>query len=135
VPVVDASVAVAYFRTDDSGHLRSRAWWLRMAEQGEELAAPSILLAEVGSALARVTDDDALAEAAVELLAGGEVVRLYAVGPGFAHDAAWLGIERRVRGADAVYLALAKALDTPLITLDRQQIERAGDAVTAGEPG
>lgn len=135
MPVVDASVVVAFLHAGDAGHRRSRDWWQAAAERGEMLDAPAILLAEVGAALARSTGDETLAAAAVELLSGGDVLELHAVDPGLARHAARIGIRQRVRGADAVYLALAQYLDEPLITLDRQQIERAGDGVEVCEPG
>ena len=43
-----------------------------------------------------------------------------------ARAAATLAGQLRVRGADAVYLAVAAALRLPLVTWDAEQRERAG---------
>jgi predicted nucleic acid-binding protein len=40
----------------------------------------------------------------------------------------------KLRGADAVYVALAAALREPLITLDTEMLERARDVVDAMTP-
>jgi predicted nucleic acid-binding protein len=41
---------------------------------------------------------------------------------------------RSLRGADAVYVALADLLDLPLVTWDREQRERAGRRVRVITP-
>jgi predicted nucleic acid-binding protein len=41
-----------------------------------------------------------------------------------ADEAGRLGAERRLRGADAIYAAVAHRYRTALITWDRQQLER-----------
>jgi len=45
-----------------------------------------------------------------------------------------LAAEHRIRGCDAVYVALARQLDMPLITLDRQQLERGAAVVATRVP-
>jgi predicted nucleic acid-binding protein len=50
--------------------------------------------------------------------------------------AADIAIDLRLRGANAVYVALARRLDLPLVTWDREQRERAGriiDVLTPAE--
>ena len=41
----------------------------------------------------------------------------------------------RIRGCDAVYVALAEALDEPLVTFDEQQAARAAGVVRVLRPG
>jgi len=45
-----------------------------------------------------------------------------------------IAAEHRIRGCDAIYIALAEQLNDSLVTLDRQQLERAADIVTTHEP-
>ena len=40
----------------------------------------------------------------------------------------------RLRGADATYVAVAQRLDLPLITWDREQLERASRLITVRSP-
>ena len=42
--------------------------------------------------------------------------------------------ERRLRGADAYYVALAAELSLPLVSWDREQIDRAAPLVSAYSP-
>ena len=51
------------------------------------------------------------------------------VGNSLAARAAEIAIERRIRGCEAVYVALAEASGLPLLTLDRQQRERSAGLV------
>lgn len=134
MPVVDASVVVAVFRADDPGHAASRTWLDRALDRDEPITAPAILLAEVAAALARGLDDDALALHAVETLLQGPLVELHPVTAELGRAAAELATTCRLRGCDAVYAALARSLQVPLVTLDRQQLERAIGAVETRRP-
>ncbi|MBN1628847.1 MAG: PIN domain-containing protein [Thermoleophilia bacterium] len=51
-----------------------------------------------------------------------------------ATEAANLAAECGMRGADAVYVAVARLFDTMLVTLDRQQRERCPSTVRAVGP-
>lgn len=57
----------------------------------------------------------------------GEELRL-------AREAARTGAEFQLRGADAVYAATARQQGSVLVTLDRQQLERLGEAVRVLTP-
>ena len=51
-----------------------------------------------------------------------------------AHEAAKIAGSRRLRGADAVYVALAAACQEPLLTLDAEMLERAQGVAEALTP-
>ena len=51
---------------------------------------------------------------------------LYDVDDELIAHATTIAIGRRVRGTDAIYVALAEMHDVPLITWDRQQAQAAG---------
>ncbi len=85
----------------------------------EELAAPHLIDAEVGHALRRLTHRGViqvhLAERAIDYSFGLQITR-------YPHVAlmprAW-DLRHNLSFYDALYIALAEALDVPLITLDR----------------
>jgi predicted nucleic acid-binding protein len=85
---------------------------------GEDLAAPFLLDAEVGSALRRLVRAGSLtagrAETALDDLAELEIERHPHVG--LVHRA-W-ALRDNVTFYDALYVALSEALDVPLVTLD-----------------
>jgi predicted nucleic acid-binding protein len=83
-----------------------------------------VLLVEVAAAVARVFDDTErglTVARAVRDLPGQIWVPL---DKSLADEAGRLAAERRVRGADAIYAAVAHRYGSSLITWDRQQLER-----------
>ena len=47
----------------------------------------------------------------------------------------WVAAQQRLRGGDAVYLALATKDTAPLITLDAEMLKRAPEGVRVFTPG
>lgn len=132
--VVDASVYVALVHADEPGHAESWAW-LRFAQiQGETLRAPAILAAEVAAAIRRGTESPELAHQIVQQLLTFNVVELVPVSVHLAGRAAVIAADHRLRGCDAVYVALADQWDDVLVTLDRQQLERGADLIVTQRP-
>ncbi len=134
MPVVDASVCVALFKSDEVGHEASRAWLAEAGEMEEPIVSPVILLAEVGSALGRGLGDDALARQAVSFLRVKGLVELHPVTEALAARASEIASEQHLRGCDSIYVALAKKLEMELVTLDGQQLERGALVVPTRNP-
>ncbi len=133
--VVDASVWVSALVPQDVHHARSRAWLEERLREGVLLVAPVILLAEVAGAIARRTGDPTLGEGAVDMLLSLPTLRLVPVDDRVGGEAARLAARLRLRGADALYVAVASLLEVPLITWDREQQERCQAVVRASSPG
>lgn len=134
MPVLDASVCVSLFRADDPGHLASLRW-LEEALRGDELiVSPVILLAELAAALGRGLGDAELPCRVVELLRTRQIIDLLPVSEALAARAAEIAARQKVRGCDAIYLALAEQLEMDLVTLDRQQLERGAEVVATRNP-
>jgi predicted nucleic acid-binding protein len=68
--------------------------------------------------VSRREDRSDLANTAVFLLLANPYLRVVAVDLQLAQMAAGLAATHRIRGADAVYVATARALQMPLVTLD-----------------
>ena len=75
-----------------------------------------------------------LAHQIVQQLLTFNVVELVPVSVHLAGRAAVVATDHRLRGCDAVYVALADQLDDVLVTLDRQQLERGADLVVTRRP-
>jgi predicted nucleic acid-binding protein len=132
--VVDATVVVSRLVTHDAHHAASRAWLARHVAAGGLLIAPALLLAEVAGAVARRTGAPRLAQRAVETVLGLPALRLVPVDDVLARTAADLAGRLRLRGADAVYIAAAAALQLPLVTWDLEQRERAARVIEVLAP-
>jgi len=133
--VIDASVYIAVVNRSDHHHAAARAWHHGTAQGGEPLFAPWILVAEVSAALSRGLGDAAFAHQTVHQIADDGMVQLIPVDAALAVRAAAIAADHRIRGCDAVYVALAAELGETLVTFDRQQSARAAAAVPVHRPG
>ena len=132
--VIDASVYIALVKAHEREHSSSWAWFEQATAAKESLVAPVILLAEVAAALSRGVGDPTLAHRVVQQLARSEAIELLPVSMTMAEQAAEIAAEHRIRGCDAVYVALAEQLSDTLVTLDRQQLERGAALVAVRAP-
>ena len=128
VAVVDASIWVSRFVTQDCNHRASYEWLDRHLGNGG-IVAPMILLSEVAGPIARQTGDPGVAHAAVSAMVRMPGLRLVPVDRQLGRSAAGLAADLQLRGAAAIYVALALGLSLPLVTWDRQQHARGAAAV------
>lgn len=132
--VVDASVWVSLMVATERHHLASRRWLIDRTRAGTLLVAPALMLPEVGGALARRTGAAGLARRALERLSRLPGLRLVPLDHALAEIAGQLAISLALRGADAVYVATARALALPLISWDTEQLTRGARAVRVLTP-
>lgn len=132
--IVDASVWVSRFIIADLHHDESRFWLQQHLSGGSRVVSPTLLLVEVAGAIARRTGDTRHAQRTIDLLRATPGLRWVALSGETADQAAVLAAGQRLRGADAVYVALAKRLRIPLITWDNEQLSRSGPAIQALAP-
>lgn len=134
MPVIDASVYVTMLDINDPKQADCKAWFTATAIADEPIIAPSLILSEVAAAISRGRNDAQLAKTVARTLETSAIVRLVAVTPHLAQRAAMIAADQRVRGADAIYLALAQQLDDVLVTLDQQQLLRGATVVKTRQP-
>jgi predicted nucleic acid-binding protein len=118
----------------DVHHGAARRWLEERTSAGNELVAPVILLPEIGGAIARQTKSQNQAAAALELVRKIPGLRLVPVDHRLGSAAADLAMSLRLRGADAVYVAVASHLKIPMVTLDVEQRERAATVIEVRMP-
>lgn len=131
---IDSSVFVSAARPSERGHLASTTFleWVRRTRP--RLFLPTLVMAEVAAALSRTGSDAALAQQYALAISQLPNAVLVPLDEGLAGQAAALGAQHRLRGADAVYLATAALFAAQLITLDREQLERCSVIVQALTP-
>ena len=132
--VVDASVWVSVFLTQDVHHRAARRWLDDRLASGETIVSPVLLLSEVGGAISRQTKSPETAARALKVIGGIPGLRLVPVDHRLGRAAADLAVQLRLRGADAVYVAVAAHLKIPLVTLDAEQKERARELIEVRMP-
>ena len=133
--VVDASVWVSRFLPEDAFHQTSRAWLIEMTAAGVALIAPTIALAEVAGSIARRTGSEQLGYQIVQQIRQLPTVQFIAVDAALGQLAAQIASTYRLRGADAVYMAVAQRLQIPLVSWDQEHLERAAAGVATFRPG
>jgi predicted nucleic acid-binding protein len=133
--VVDASVLVSHLVPHDVHHAASRDWITRHVAAGGLLIAPALLLSEIAGAVSRRTGAPGLARRAVDAVLGLPALRLVAVDEALGRATAILAARLRLRRADAVHVAAARALRLPLVTWDVEQGERSATTVEVRYPG
>jgi predicted nucleic acid-binding protein len=132
--VVDASVLIAAVLPNEPFHADAKDFMRRLMEVGAYIYLPTIAFAEVAAAIARGAGDEQLALAVVGEYNIRPDLRRVEVDLVLGDLATEIAARQRIRGCDAVYVALAYAEQATLITLDGQQRERAPAAVSARTP-
>jgi predicted nucleic acid-binding protein len=131
--VVDASVWVSRLVPTDVFHEQVKYWLDDQRRQGVEYVCPSLLLPEVGGAISRRTETPQLGQQAVAALQDLPGLRLVEMDASLVNTAARLAADLGLRGADALYVAVAYRLGLPLATLDADQIKRTSEVVSIKE--
>jgi len=134
VIVVDASVWVAVFVARDVYHASSDRWLSGWNIAGGTVIVPTLLIPEMAGAIARQTGDTGLVATVTGDLRDDPTVRFVALDVVLARDAATIAANLKLRGADAVYVALAQREDVPLVTWDREQLSRAKGVIAVATP-
>jgi len=132
--VIDASVWVAAFLAHDAHHRDAAVLLRRLVEEGITVTTPLLALSEVAGAIARQTDDSKLAEKIAVFLHAQAWIQFVPLTDDLATAAATSAAQQRLRGADAVYVALAAQRTLTLVTLDREMLERTKESVTSVTP-
>jgi predicted nucleic acid-binding protein len=116
------------------GHAESTAFlfWVRNARP--RLFLPTLVMAEVAAALSRTGSKPSLAQQYAMAVSQLPNTVMVVLDEGLARQAAALGAQHKLRGADAVYLASATLFAAELVTLDREQLRRGAAIVQTLAP-
>ena len=131
---VDASVFLNAFNPYEVGHEESRRLLARMQDQAAPIIAPALLLPEVAAAVGQGRDDADLARRFAAKLRGLPYLILTPLDETLAQQAADVAAQYRLRGSEAVYAAVALRFGSTLVTLDREQRDRAAAVIPVRLP-
>lgn len=98
------------------------------------IIVPNLVLVEVAAAVSRTRRDPIRARIAAEAIGALEHIQMIALDDGLMHEAIDIAADRGLRGADAIYAAVARRYGCTLISLDREQRERATLIITVQTP-
>ena len=131
---IDASIFVATAHAPEVHHAASLEFLRKIEEQVVHLFCPTLVLAECAAAIARQTDRPILAERIVVLIEHLPNLLLVPLDASLAHRAAQIAITQRLRGADAIYAAVAETFGATLITWDAEMLQRGPAVVSTLTP-
>lgn len=131
---VDSSVFVSAARSGEISNIESTAFlsWARPTRP--RLFLPTLVMEEVAAALSRTGSTAALAQQYALSIGQLPNVVLIDLDDRLARQAAALGAQNKLRGADAGFLTSAALFAAELVTLDRQQLERGSPIVQTRSP-
>ena len=132
--VLDASVWVAALIKNDRHHAESASFLSRIMQNRRTAFVPVLVLAEVAGAIARQSRDTARAETGFRFLRAQGWLSFQPLTESQGETAAAIAAQQFLRGADAVYAALARQLGTALVTWDSELLERAAAVVPTFTP-
>jgi predicted nucleic acid-binding protein len=131
---IDASVFLNAFNPAEAGHEESNRLLLTIKQQAIPIIVPTLLFPEVAATISRVRGDDNLARSFTKTLRLWPAMIVIPLDETLSQAAVESAIKHRLRGSDAVYVAVAVRFATSLVTLDREQQTRASSAVNTCDP-
>jgi predicted nucleic acid-binding protein len=134
VYVIDASVFVAAFSRQEPHYRTARQLLAQITANNWQVYVPGILLPEIGAGMSRATGNPVRVRRLVRLIQQAAYLAIADVDQHIISIATDLAIHHRIRGCDAVYVALAQHRNAVLITLDQEQRQRVPPTITARTP-
>jgi predicted nucleic acid-binding protein len=131
---IDASVFVNAFSATEEGSDRSWKYIIELKGSATQIIVPTLLLIEVAASIARKQNNAILAMQLMADIQAIPHITLIDLDESLARTAAEIAATYRLRGSDAVYVAVAMRFATELVTLDREQLQRAKKAVKVRKP-
>jgi len=132
--VVDASVFVADAHPGEPHHRAANLFLQYAAATLLPIYTPAIALAEIAAAIARGHNRATWAQRLVKKLQSFPHIEITPIEGVLANSAAELAAQQRLRGCDAVYVALAQSKGATLISLDQEHKLRAPTTMTVHTP-
>jgi len=131
---VDASVWVNAFDQREPGHLVSRQFLGVLRDQALPIIVPNVVLVEVAGAISRTRQAPVQAQAFATALSQLPHVTVRVLDEACALHALTLAAQYGLRGADAVYAAVARDAGNTLVTLDKEHLTRLVNLITVCTP-
>jgi predicted nucleic acid-binding protein len=122
---VDTSVFIAAVTAREPDHHGARTFLEACTRSAVLVNVPVIWLAEFGGGLSRTGRKPNQARRFVTRFRDLDNLDVAPITLELGEAAAGIALMQRIRGCDSIYIALARSLTVPLVTLDREQQTRA----------
>lgn len=122
--VVDTSVWISWLLPTDLNHASAHNWISRYVHAGGLLLSPSMLVIETASGISRATNQSAVGAQAARQIYTLSFVQVAPLDQNLVNETADIAATYKLRGADAIFVALAKREAVPLVSFDHEQLTR-----------
>ena len=131
---IDANVFVSALSPSDALYADSLAFLNRVRQGHRRIVCLTLVLPECAGAIMRPTGSSTLAQTAVNFLQALPGINFVSLSRARSLRAANISIPCRLRGADAVYVAVAQEFGTTLVTWDAEMLARGTAAIVVMTP-
>jgi predicted nucleic acid-binding protein len=131
---VDASVWMNARSPKEKGYLESKKALMIIEEMNIPVFSPSILIVELSASMSRATGDEKAGILFSRLVSELPNIELMPITLELAKDAAVIAARLKIRGADALYCAVAADKKAVLLSRDKEQVERAKALIKVMQP-
>ncbi len=131
---IDANVWLAAADADEPAHDACEACLRQVLLRRARLEHPWLLLVEVSATVARKTHKPTMAAEAVSVVQAVPGHVWHALDAGLAQRAGKIAAQLTLRGADAIYTAVAQQSGAVLLTCDLELRDRAAGAIVCLTP-
>ena len=132
--VLDASVWVSWLRSPDIKHEASEIWLDQYIAREGLLVEPALLLIEVAASVSRQTGQAMRAKEAINTLRSISKIQIVPLDSVLVQVAVDAAIDLQLRAGDSIYVALAHRLNIPLVSWDKEQLQRARSLIVTFTP-
>jgi predicted nucleic acid-binding protein len=131
---IDASVWVNADSPSEAGQLISRAFIDAVFDGNTLIVEPSLLPVEIAGVISRTRGDQKMGAELAAALLGLPGIQWVSLDKSLAKVALDLAAQHKLRGADAVYAAVAKTYQCQLVSLDQEHLSRLTSVVATLTP-
>ena len=131
---LDASVIMNAFNPADVGHAISLQLQTIIQAQAIPVVVPTLLLVEIAATISRVLNESMRARTFARQVRRLSYLQFVSLTQAQALAAVDVAADRKLRGADAIYVAVSLRSGTTLVTLDVEQRNRVTGFISVQSP-
>ena len=131
---LDANIFIRDLDTREPDHAACHELIEQLVAREIPIIVPLIVLAEVAGTVSRTRHDPIAGRIAADALRDIPYIRFLPLDEALAKEATEIAADYALRGADAIYVAVARRTGSALVSLDREQRTRAASVVTVMTP-
>lgn len=132
--VVDASVWVSRFARNETHNIVSNRWMTNFIAANGYFIEPSFLKIEIAASISRRTKDSLSSRYILNTLAQIPGLSIVPTDDMLIQSAVDIASDLQLRAGDAIYTALAYREGLPLVSWDKEQLDRASQIIPTYSP-